>query len=115
ALTAGTHHVQVDYQELSGNAYVYVSWANLATNPTGPNFPIPGGSPGLPPLSSGPWTAQYFANANLSGSPTLIQTEASPSHDWGTGAPVASLPADNFSARWTSVQTANVGQYQVNG
>lgn len=112
-LTAGSHHIQVDYQELSGNAFVYVTWANLATNPTGPNFPIAGGSPSLPPLSSGPWTAQYFGNAGLSGSPTLIQSEATPSHDWGSGAPVASLPADNFSARWTSVQTVNSGAYQI--
>src|SRR5262249_33277342 len=77
-LTAGSHHIQVDYQELGGNALVYVTWANLATNPTGPNFPIAGGSPSVPPLTSGPWTAQYFGNAGLSGSPTLIQSEATP-------------------------------------
>jgi len=113
-LAAGNHHVQVDYQEGAGNAFVYVTWANLATNPTGPNFPAPIGSvPTLPPVSSGPWTAQYYANANLSGTPTLIQTEVNPSHDWGSGSPVASLPVDNFSTRWTSVQALNAGAYQV--
>jgi uncharacterized protein YraI len=113
-LSAGSHHVQVDYQEAGGNAFVYFTWANLATNPTGPNFPPVGGSPpSLPPISSGPWTAQYYANANLFGTPTLIQTEATPSHDWGGGSPIASLPADNFSARWTSVQTLNAGAYQI--
>jgi uncharacterized protein YgiM (DUF1202 family) len=110
-LTQGQHHIQVDYQEATGNAFVYVTWANLATNPTGPNFPVPGGS--LPPPVSGVWTAQYFANPNLAGSPTLIQSEVSPSHDWGNGSPLASIPADNFSARWTSVQTLNAGNYQV--
>ncbi len=113
-LTQGTHHVQVDYTELDGNAYIYVTWANLATNPTGPNFPVPG-APILPSQPvSGPWTAQYYANSNLSGSPTLIQSETSPSHDWGAGSPVASIPADNFSARWTSVQSLAAGTYQIN-
>jgi uncharacterized protein YgiM (DUF1202 family) len=111
-LTQGTHHVQVDYQEFTGNAYVYVTWANLATNPSGPNFPIPGGSV-PPPVTSGPWTAQYFANPNLIGSPSLIQTEVTPSHDWGAGSPLASIPADYFSARWTSVQYLNAGTYQL--
>lgn len=111
-LAQGVHHIQVDYQEAAGDAYVYVTWANLATNPTGPNFPPAGGNNPLP-VSSGPWTAQYYANATLSGTPTLIQTESNPSRDWGTGSPVASIPADNWSARWTSVQTLNAGTYQI--
>jgi PA14 domain/Bacterial SH3 domain len=110
-ISQGVHHVQVDYQEASGNAYVFVTWANLATNPTGPNFPSLTNSNPFP--VSGPWTAQYYANTTLAGSPTLIQTETSPTHDWGTGSPVASLPADNFSARWTSVQTVPAGTYQL--
>lgn len=38
-LTAGVHHIQVDYRENGTNAFVYLTWANLASNPTGPNFP----------------------------------------------------------------------------
>ncbi|MBI5669625.1 MAG: SH3 domain-containing protein [Chloroflexi bacterium] len=109
-LTEGTHHVQVDYREANGNAYVFVTWANLASNPTGPNFPQPQGTTNV---NTGPWTAQYFANATLSGNPTLIQSEVSPNHNWGTGSPLASIPADNFSARWTSVQTLEAGNYQI--
>ncbi len=111
AISQGVHHVQVDYQEATGNAYVFVTWANLATNPTGPNFPPLSNSNPVP--ASGPWTAQYFANPNFAGSPTLIQTENSPTHNWGTGSPVASIPVDNFSARWTSVQTLPAGNYVV--
>lgn len=111
-MAQGTHHIQVDYAEQAGNAYVYVTWANLATNPTGPNFPpLNNSNPGVP--SSGPWTAQYFANPSLFSSPTLIQTEVSPTHDWGLGSPTASIPADNFSARWTSVQTLPAATYQL--
>ncbi|MBI5929797.1 MAG: SH3 domain-containing protein [Chloroflexi bacterium] len=38
-LTAGGHHIQVDYRENGTNAFVYLTWANVASNPTGPNFP----------------------------------------------------------------------------
>lgn len=110
-LTQGVHHVQVDYTENSGNAYVYVTWANLATNPSGPNFPTPPQS--APPATSGPWTAQYFNNASQFGSPLLIQSEGSPSRDWGFGSPLASIPGDNWSARWTSTQTLAAGTYQL--
>jgi uncharacterized protein YraI len=61
----------------------------------------------------GSWTAQYFANSSLSGLPTLIQSEASLVHNWGSGSPVASIPADNFSARWTSTQNLSAGTYRV--
>lgn len=62
---------------------------------------------------TGIWTAEYFANANLAGSPSLIQSEISPSQDWGNGSPAPNIPADYFSARWTSVQTLNPGSYQI--
>jgi len=109
-LTEGVHHVQVDYRETIGNAYVYVTWANLATNPSGPNFPAPSQPV---PVNAGTWTAQYYPNVTFSGSPGAILSESSPSHDWGTGAPVASIPVDNWSARWTSTQTLGGGQYNL--
>lgn len=110
-LTEGVHHIQVDYREQSGSAYAYVTWANLASNPSGPGFPVP--SQSFSNVNNGQWTAQYYANAALSGSPSLIQSEASPSHTWGAGAPAANLPADNFSVRWTSVQTLDAAAYQL--
>jgi uncharacterized protein YraI len=105
--TGGTYHIQVDYQELTGNAFAYFSFANVATNPTGPNFAAPVNLP----ITGGPWTAQYYSNTTLSGDPSAILSEANPSHDWGTGSPLPSVPADNFSARWTSVQTLSGGNY----
>ena len=109
SLSAGVHHVQVDYREITDNAYVYVTWANLANNPTGPNFPAP---PTMP-IVSGVWTGQYYTNTALAGSPALVLSETTPSHNWGTGSPNAAIPADNFSARWTSIQTLNGGNYQI--
>jgi uncharacterized protein YgiM (DUF1202 family) len=110
-LTEGFHHVQVDYREVSGSAYVYVTWANLATNPTGPNFPVPQQS--FSSINNGNWTAQYYDNSNLSGSPVLTRGEAFPSNDWGTGSPDGSVPRDNFSARWTSTQTLDASSYTI--
>jgi len=108
--SAGTYHIQVDYRELTDQAFAYVSFANLATNPTGPNFTPPSAPVGVP---LGAWTAQYYGNANLTGDPVAILTESSPSHNWGSAAPFASLPADNFSARWTSTQNLSGGTYNL--
>ncbi len=110
-LAAGTHHLQLDYREVTGDAHVFLSWANLATNPTGPNFSVPAAQPPAP-ITTGAWTAQYFNNANLSGNPVAILSEVGPSHNWGQGAPLTNMAADNFSARWTSSQVLE-GTYQI--
>lgn len=107
---AGTYHIQVDYREVTDQALAFVSFANLATNPTGPGFPTPANPV---PIPTGVWTAQYFANTGLVGDPVAILTESSPSHQWGNGAPLPSLPADNFSARWTSAQNLAGGTYNI--
>jgi uncharacterized protein YraI len=61
----------------------------------------------------GMWTAEYFNNPNLIGPAVLVQSEASPSHEWGWGAPAAGIPADYFSARWTTTAYLNAGTYQI--
>ncbi len=108
----GSHHIQIDYREDAGEAYIYVSWANAATNPTNPNFPVPA-TPVTTPVTTSSWTAEYFPNVNLNGSPTAIVTEASPSHNWGINAPFASMNADNFSVRWSSTQYLDGSTYQI--
>ena len=64
---AGTYHIQVDYRELTDQAFAYVSFANLATNPGGPDFPPPDAVRFRSP--TGAWTAQYFGNPNLTRRP----------------------------------------------
>ncbi|MFQ3567740.1 MAG: PA14 domain-containing protein [Aggregatilineales bacterium] len=105
---SGSYHIQVDYQELEQTAYVFVDFANLASGQTSPNF----GTVGTPIIGN-PWTAQYFANTTLSGDPVAILTEPSPNHNWGTGQPLPTVPADNFSVRWTSVQFLEGGNYRI--
>ncbi len=103
---SGLYHIQVDYREETGEAYAFVSYANAATNPQ-PNF-----NPPLPnPQLTNPWTVQYFSNTTMTGDPTAILSVSTPNHNWGTGQPVGSVPADNWSARFTSVQNLAAGTY----
>lgn len=98
-LSAGDHHLQVDYRESSGEAYVSLSWQYL------------GAQPPPPPPAGGIWTAQYYSNINLAGAPVATISEASPTHNWGSGQPLPNLGADNFSVRWTSTQFFSDGLY----
>lgn len=110
-LNEGVHHIQVDYQEFTGSAFIYVSWANLASNPTSPNFPV--SQPIYTGVYTGGWTAQYYTNTILAGNPGLITSESSPTHYWGSGSPGGAIPADNFSARWSSMYYLESGNYQI--
>lgn len=63
----------------------------------------PDGQPGL--------KAEYFANNSLSGSPVLTRTDSNLNFNWGGGSPDSSVPADQFSVRWTG--TITVGDYDA--
>ena len=54
-----------------------------------------------PPPAIYNWRGEYFANITLAGEPPLIRDDAAINFDWGTGAPAANMPADNFSVRWS--------------
>ncbi|MBC8099636.1 MAG: SH3 domain-containing protein, partial [Armatimonadetes bacterium] len=45
--------------------------------------------------------------------PFATVSESSPSHQWGLGAPLAGMPADNFSGRWTLTQNFAAGNYGI--
>lgn len=62
---------------------------------------------------SNSWTAEYFANPSLIAPATAILTEFTPSHNWGYNQPVGTVPADNFSVRWTTNAYVNAGVYQI--
>ncbi len=51
--------------------------------------------------SAGQFTAQYFSNMTLTGSPVLTRCEAAINYTWGSGGPGGPVPNDQFSARWT--------------
>lgn len=57
------------------------------------------------------FTAEYFSNMNLTGTPVLTQSETQINHDWVAGSPHSSIPNDRFSARWTGTFNFTAGQY----
>jgi chitodextrinase len=67
------------------------------------------------PLAAAPpgagWAGAYFNNATLSGSP-IGRLDSTVNFLWGSAAPMAGIPADNFSVRWTGQLTpATTGTY----
>jgi hypothetical protein len=59
------------------------------------------------------WTAQYYNNETLNGSPVLVvQNITGVNFNWGNGSPDPSVNVDSFSARFTSTQTFNAGDYE---
>jgi len=103
----GVMRVAVNYREETGEAYLYVSWEKIsAGGTTGPNFPAP-------VTTTGSWWAEYFSNSVLAGAPIVTRTESSPSQNWGNGSPADGVPADNFSARFSTVRYFDAGTYLV--
>ncbi|MEU4063359.1 PA14 domain-containing protein [Streptomyces wedmorensis] len=48
------------------------------------------------------WTAQYFANTSLTGTPKLTVCDSAIAENYGWGDPAGvTLPTDNFSVRWS--------------
>lgn len=45
--------------------------------------------------------AEYFANTDLGGAPALKRVDEVVNFDWGMSNPAPSVPADDFSVRWT--------------
>lgn len=58
------------------------------------------------------WTAQYFNNKSLSGTPALVREERELNWDWGYGSPAGSVVENGFSARWTRDVNFSAGNYR---
>ncbi|NMD68806.1 SH3 domain-containing protein [Bacillus sp. DNRA2] len=93
-VTEGNHTVRTHYYENTGGAAVFSDVVPFDT-----------------------WLAYYYPNRDLSGLPTaakLIQPEGDLkklSQDYGLGAPAVGIPADNFSARFTTAKRIAAGEY----
>ncbi|MEM6281735.1 MAG: SH3 domain-containing protein [Chloroflexota bacterium] len=55
------------------------------------------------------WQAQYFDNANLSGTPVLSEPLTRLDLNFGDGSPGEAVPSDNFSAIFTTNETFQAG------
>ncbi|MCA9884689.1 MAG: SH3 domain-containing protein [Anaerolineae bacterium] len=93
-LPAGLHNLTVEYYEFTGNAYI--------------DFRI---SKVLPETTF--WAVEYYNNRDLAGSPVASSIVRDPNNNWGNESPSASIPANNFSVRWTSRQDLASGTYRL--
>jgi single-stranded DNA-binding protein len=93
-LSQGTHSLQVQYYEHTGEALIRVWWEKIPA----PSYPD--------------WKGEYWSNRKLSGSPMLVRNDRKIDFDWKAGAPAPGLPADNFSARWSRKVTFEAGLYR---
>lgn len=90
----GNVPVRVEYYENQGAARISLSRSLLSA--TGANR----------------WRGEYYNNRFLSGTPTLVRSDANVNFDWGTGRPDPAISADNFSARWTQSLNLAPGRYR---
>ncbi len=98
-VSAGTHTLVVEYYQNGGGAMVRFGYA-----------PAPPPPPTCAPTQ---WTASYYNNVSLSGTPWVV-CEDTIDHDWGTAGPgVPGIGGVNFSVRWTRTETFNAGTLAV--
>ena len=91
-LSEGIHYFRLEYFDFRYDAQVRLDWERLSSN-----YPD--------------WKAEYFDNRRLEGSPVLVRNESQLDYSWGSGAPAAGLPSDNFSVRWTRKAQFQDGVY----
>lgn len=64
------------------------------------------------PLDPAGWRGEYYSNATLTGSPSLCRDDPAVSFNWNGASPGGSVPATNFSARWTRRQWFAAGTWE---
>jgi murein DD-endopeptidase MepM/ murein hydrolase activator NlpD len=93
ALSDGNHTIVMEYYENGGGAVAMFDYDA-------------GGS------QSAPYTAEYFPNQYLQGTPVHVGEESEIDYDWGGGGPDPSFPVDHFSIRWSKTETFAAGNYR---
>jgi hypothetical protein len=101
-LTAGKHHVRMDYRELTGGAKAKLEWSSalfgFQTIPSAVLYAAE--SPPTSGLAATYYQTRTFSSGSFDTAP-LRRFDATVNFDWGSGSPAAGFPADSFSARHT--------------
>ncbi len=94
----------VSPQSLGGSSYQFASWSDggalthtIATPATNTTYTA---TFSTAPVSGNGLTGAYFPRKDLTGTP-VTRIDAVVDFAWGRNSPMASIPADNFSVRWT--------------
>lgn len=85
-----------------GGPYTTVRVINVAPPPTP-----------APPATYSGWKSSFFANRNLTGNPVQVLDLPNINYQWGSGAPVNGVPADNWSARFERTLDLAAGNYEI--
>lgn len=100
--------IEVTFRETTGWAGVRLAWSGLSQDwqiiPSTAFSHSPASAPAE--ITERGLKAEYFPNATLTGTPVLTRTEQPIYHEWQDGSPAASLPVNDFSARWSGTITA---------
>ncbi|WP_409295804.1 PA14 domain-containing protein [Peribacillus sp. SCS-26] len=97
-LAAGPHTVKVEYFEKGLYAKIKVDVKQK-----------------VPALSTAYWTEAYYPSTNFTGTP-VYRTAANLDYSWSKAAPIASIPADNFTAVYQrSISVPAGGDYVISG
>ncbi len=103
----GVHTITMEYYENQVGAFAALDWSSLDETDPGEEEP----EPTDPPTPTDQFTATYFNNMSLTGTPALERFETEIQHDWGLDAPDPSITKDYFSARWVKNQEFDAGTY----
>ena len=67
-----------------------------------------------PPVEITGWLGEYYNNPNLQGDPVVTRDDAEINFNWGTQPPASGMPAENWSARWTTTRdNIAAGVYRI--
>lgn len=99
-MTAGQHEVRVEYYDSM--------WGAVAKF----NVEKVGAPVVIEPSDT--FTAQFYNNTDLLGSPVLTRQDAAINFEWSNMSPDALINVDNFSARWIKVKQFAAGTYTFN-
>ncbi|GAA2588930.1 hypothetical protein GCM10010435_79280 [Winogradskya consettensis] len=92
---AGIHQIRVEYYENGVGAALQFGYQRIGA---------------YHPAAT--WSAEYFANTTLTGTPVVSRSDDTVDFDWGLGSPDPLVPANQFSARWTKTADYAAGTYR---
>ncbi len=117
ALTAGQKYdIRLEFYEGSGGATARLLWAYPGQSqqvvPTLRLYPAAASGTTTPAAGTGTGLrGDYFTNRDLSGSAVLSRVDPTVDFNWA-GSPGGSVPADNFSVRWSGqIEAPASGNY----
>ena len=90
----GPLKILLEYYEKGGDASAKLSWERVTPTP------------------QAQWHGAYFANSNLTGTPSLIRSDPTVDFAWDKGIPEYELGPDQYSAVWTRTVDLPEGSYR---